>query len=161
MKPFGAARAIVELHQASTHTSYARLFDDGRSILVSHFSAGGCDATCDPSIYFASRPSDLDAFGPLAPVILGTLNDVPSQQAGTITNDGLTIVFAGDPRFSAKLIHTLYIERRTTITANFSPPVMLAPVYSWLPVYGRYYHEPYLTPDGSALYFSYAEGITL
>ena len=103
------------------------------------------DRTGDFDIYVASRSHLTDAFGAPAPVRGRVNTPGVSDQAPTVTADGLTLYFqsgnAGNPL-------DIFVSTRPTTTADFGAPADVANVNS-----GQNDTDPFISADGNTLYF--------
>ena len=94
-------------------------------------------------IYAAKRNSDRDPFGELAP--LSSINSDQTEDSVSVTADGLRIFL--DSNRSGR--DRLYTAVRTTTGEPFGAPTRIMLGQDALDQY-----DPYVLPDGSALYFA-------
>jgi Tol biopolymer transport system component len=97
-------------------------------------------------LYTASRSTRAAAFSGV--VALSTLNDPSSDDAWpTVTSDGLSLFFEAQRTGTP----AVWVGARSTVVATFSAPAPVANV-------GSMTAQPFVMPDGSALYFIVVPG---
>jgi len=93
-------------------------------------------------LYSATRPSRGAAFANVT--ALASLNDPSTDDAWpTVTADGLSIFFEAQRTGTPQV----WVATRTTVVGTFSAPTAVANI-------GPMGAQPFVLPDGSALYFS-------
>jgi hypothetical protein len=110
--------------------------------LTAYIAAG--DAWWVSDLFVSQRSSKAEPFGPLAP--LTTLNTAYMEASIAVTADGLTAVFDSDRMGGGGRI---YLAMRTMPSDSFFATNEVV-------IHGNLFDEfdPYLLPDGSALYFT-------
>jgi hypothetical protein len=93
-------------------------------------------------IYMAKRVSMMDPFGQLVP--LTSINSNAAEDSLSVTGDGLTLFLESSRSGSGRI----YTAVRLTTAAQFPPPIRLMLGQDPLDEL-----DPYVLPDGSALYF--------
>jgi hypothetical protein len=139
-KPFGNLAKIPNVNLLLSDQTGAGLAADELTI---YFARHATSVT--PVLYTASRASTAAAFG--TPVILpGGVNTSGSETA-SVTSDGLTLFF--DPIIAPSTDNHIWTATRATRSASFGSPAALTAVNST-----AVDRDPYVLPDGRALYFS-------
>lgn len=136
--PWSTPIRVAELNSPMQDAS-ARFADGERLLVLSSARPGGPGLV---DVFEARRSTELDPFP--APTLL-PFSSVDDDYTPTTTGDGLTLVVQRGSSTSASLALT----RRAATGATFAP---LAPLEA-LGV-GTAQQEPWLTPDGSGLYFA-------
>jgi hypothetical protein len=144
-KPFGTPTFVTEVNSADVDQG-AKLVDD----LTLYF---GSNRSLSPGLYRATRSSPASPFG--APVALQAINDAtPTPSGPALTGDGLTMYYARVT--SSQGSGEIYVTTRASKASEF-------PAGS--PVAGINFMDlddldPFITEDGSALYFDSARAGT-
>ena len=141
LTPFGAPVPVPALN-STADDSTPRLSPDELSVYLASTRPGRLGAG---SVYLAKRSTRSDPFGvpALAPVI-NTNNGLVYHPAptGDLLRIFLQVTGGGGPT-------DLYLATRASIAVEFSTPAPLANVNS-----GRSEFIPFVSPDGTSLYFS-------
>jgi hypothetical protein len=137
--PQGVEMAEINALHSRLHT--ARLTTDELTI----FFAGPdtWDAGAEYDIWMATRPDREAPFG--EPVNVTVLNSPANDLHATPSADGLTLYFASQR--SGR--YQLFKSTRVSLTAAFGPPVRM-PLFDTADGHSMF---PYLSPDGTELYF--------
>jgi hypothetical protein len=137
-QPFGAPTPVAGLVDLDDDFLSVRLSPDE---LIAYMSSGPSGRLDKFDILISSRASRFEPFRPATP--LSALNATSEDSWPTVTADGLTL-YMNSTRGGE---HQLFVSSRAFVAAEFSTPKEL----STLDVSGE--GGPYVTPDGSALYF--------
>jgi hypothetical protein len=139
-KPFGAPRRLP-LNDTVPPPWAPRLSADQ---LALYFTSADDD-------FVATRATLMDEFS--NPVPLAAINSAASDMAPSLTADGLTF-FLETNRARGEV--KIFFAKRTSVGAEFSTPVLVEGVNTSEP--GVIDFQPYVTPDGDALYFGSTRG---
>ena len=138
-KPFGVPTPVDGVNSAGVDQG-AKLVDD----LTIYF---GSNRDGPGALYMATRSSPSSAFS--APVPLAQINATGSASGPTLTGDGLTLYYALIP--TGGQTGELYVSHRARKADPFPAGSAVANVNSSLDDL-----DPFITEDGSALYFDSA-----
>ncbi|HEX7843904.1 MAG TPA: hypothetical protein VF469_40795 [Kofleriaceae bacterium] len=141
-KPFGAPTPITEINSTSRDQG-AELIDDLTIIF-------GSDRNNTTGLYMATRPSPTGPFG--TPVAVAAINAAGKATGPTLTADGLTMYYALIA--PGQTTGDMYVTTRPNKSAAFPAGTQVLglndPTFDDL--------DPFITADGSALYFDSARG---
>jgi Tol biopolymer transport system component len=110
----------------------------------------GSDRGTTTGLYMATRTSPTSAFG--TPVPLTAINATGAATGPSVTADGLTMYYALGP----PLAGDIYVTTRASRAVAFPAGTTVAMVN-----YSGEDLDPFITPDGSTLYFDSAQGGTM
>jgi hypothetical protein len=106
--------------------------------------------TRDGDVYLASRASLDEEFG--APAPLDSVNTANgAEMAPSVTGDGLHIFIEVAPLFVQDPLVSIVSASRMGPSDAFAPPALVAKINSAVASFDM---QPYVTPDGGALYFA-------
>jgi WD40-like Beta Propeller Repeat len=143
-KAFGTPTRVANV-SSSVRDQGAVLVDDLTLYL-------GSDRAGSPDLYMTTRSSPTGSFA--TPVPLTNVNGATTGEIGPyLTGDGLTMYYAFTP--AGATFADLYVTTRTSKSVAFSAGTPVANVNSTSDE-----EDPYVTPDGSALYFDSGRGGT-
>jgi hypothetical protein len=100
----------------------------------------------DSDILVATRPDVGHDFG--TPQVVTAVDTTNVEGAATITADGLTMYFQSD-RPGGRGSVDIWVATRVSLTSPFSTPMLVQTINT-----AADEHDPYVTPDGSALYWT-------
>jgi len=147
-KPFGAPTIVANINGSGVDQG-ARLVDD----LTLYFGSVRPPSTT-VGLYKATRSSPTSPFG--APVPLTMINNTGAASGPTLTGDGLTMYYALIPAGqTTQTTGDIYVTTRANKAAEFLGGTPVAQVNSTIDDL-----DPFITEDGSALYFDSARGST-
>ncbi|HEX4420424.1 MAG TPA: hypothetical protein VH165_21060 [Kofleriaceae bacterium] len=139
-KPFGAPIQVANVN--STARDQGAILIDELTMLF------GSDRNTMTNIYSSTRASLTSPF--TTPVALDGLDGADVESSPSVTDDGLTLYYAHAVTGSVNA-GDLYVTQRTSKTAQFPVGTPVGVVNSTSDE-----EDPYITPDGSALYFDSA-----
>ena len=142
-KPFGTPTLIPDIN-SSVRDQGAELIDD----LTIIFGSDRDNPT--GALYMATRGSPASPFG--APAPLTAINATGGATGPTLTGDGLTMYYALTTNQDTG---DIYVTRRTSKADAFGPGTPVMGLNSTVQDL-----DPFVTADGSALYFDSARGST-
>jgi WD40-like Beta Propeller Repeat len=142
-KPFGTPTAVANINSSAVDQG-AKLVDD----LTLYF---GSSRQPSPGLYKATRSSPTSPFG--TPVALTAINATGTANGPTLTGDGLTMYYALIA--PTQTTADLYVTARPNKAAEFPAGTPVAQVNSTVDDL-----DPFITEDGSALYFDSSRGST-
>ena len=144
-KPFGAPTIVANINGAGVEQG-AKLVDD----LTLYFGSSHPPSTT-LGLYKATRSSPASPFG--APVALTAINATGSASGPALTGDGLTMYYA---LVVPNQTGDIYVTTRANKASDFPAGTLVAgQVNSAIDDL-----DPFITEDGSALYFDSARGGT-
>jgi hypothetical protein len=137
-QPFGTPNLVADFDQAAANVDSARLSVDELTVYLGMFHGTSVE------MYVATRADVSDLFGPPTPIAAldgsGTINSY-----GTLTADGLALYM--ESTRSGR--YSLYASKRSSLSSTFSEPAEMDELNAGPTGNGN----PYVVPDGSALYF--------
>src|SRR5882757_3182609 len=139
-KPFGAPVAVVNVSSAKRDQS-AILVDDLTMLL-------GSDRGPTTAIYQAKRDTPTAAFQ--TPVALTAINANGAVSSPTATDDGLTLYYVA---INASAVGDIMVSHRASQSVEFPAGTAVSGVNTT-----EDEEDPYITPDGLALYFGSSRG---
>jgi hypothetical protein len=142
-KPFGTPTLVANVNSAMRDQG-AQLVDD----LTIYF---GSDRSSPTGLYTATRSSPTSLFG--TPVPLQAINATGAATGPALTGDGLTMYYALVA--TGQTSGDIYVTSRSSKTSAFPAGTLVAGLNSTLDDL-----DPFVTEDGSALYFDSARGST-
>jgi Tol biopolymer transport system component len=140
-KPFGAPTLVAGIN-STVRDQGAELIDD----LTIIFGSDRDSAT--GGLYVATRSSPASPFG--TPAALTAINATPGATGPTLTSDGLTMYYA---LTTAQDTGDIYVTHRASKADAFGPGTQVMGLNSNVQDL-----DPFVTADGSALYFDSARG---
>lgn len=143
-KPFGPLARLTEL-DAYAYYGVPRLTADERQL---YFNMTGPASQYDGDVVVATRSSRTEPFG--APQPVTALNSTTIDGDGAPTADGLSIYFTSWRGEAGGGLADVYVATRSTPTATFGPPLLVASVSTA----DSEYTASYTGSEGGALWFT-------
>jgi hypothetical protein len=141
--PFGEPKLVPVIN--STSDEYAIwLARDGLSAIIASNRSGGFG---DYDLYSSTRPTTRADFG--LPALLRNVNTADAETKPVLSPNGLNLYFSSDrPRSGTSTGNDIYVSSRTSLSADFGSPALLAAASSTV---ADLLHS--VTSDGQYLYF--------
>ncbi|HEX4129012.1 MAG TPA: hypothetical protein VHZ24_03140 [Pirellulales bacterium] len=144
--PFGKPVNLGDAVNTAANETNPSLSADGLTLLFATDRPGGAGGL---DLWLAKRQSQREPFHGAEPLI-GPVNTVSAEFGGTVSTDGLELIYFSSPRGEGLGGQDLWQSRRKDVASPFAAPTNLGPaVNSSLSE-----QHPWLSSDGRVLLFS-------